>query len=440
MGEIINQNELLKFCIENPNLIRTTQPEIFYGEYKQIFEVLRRMDQRGIKPSYLALRKWFESKALLTELEALPWIEGAQDIDLSTFRLFKDDLLKLAKTRLINQYNELQEINDKDWKEFTKRLYALNQTDEPEVFKAGSFLDFKTHIEAEGITVGSGLYFLENTGSDFQLAQLITFIAPSGHGKSQLLAHIVKHLFMTRRKVLTIVFEETEAQYKSRIGQGLLVKTRYQYKQLNERDLEREFQPKINSMGQLDVISGTSVAVEDLEDLIQKQEEEKGYRYDAIVIDYSKQLILKDGKNKQEWQMIGDVFRKLKEICMRKGNERLIVTAIQSNRDGYNLKKSLGEVNIADSMGPLHNVDMMIGIHRKNINEPGQVIDEKDQDPKGISNILKLNILKKRLGTINQGDTFYYNLLNCNNIEAINDPVTIERLNANFDSLLEDSE
>ena len=427
----ITEHQLLKHIIDNNQLITTVQPEIFDKEFNEIFQLIKRLDREGLKPTMYSLTYLCNKHEMLTELACLPLIEAAKPIDHTVFQLVKEELLVTAKKRLIERTSiSLNEMDPKDWKAFNDKLTRLDQKDEPELLKSSSFFQFDKHIEADGVTIGSGLTFLENTGSDFKLGQLISFLAPSGHGKSQLLGHVAKHLFTSGKNVLTIVFEETESQFNTRIGQGLLSKTNYGYKQLTSEELELEFASKFNSrLGNLDVITGTAVAVELLEELIDVEEEARGYKYDAIIIDYSKQLVLKDSnKNSQEWQKIGDVFRILKEICMKKNKERLIITAVQSNRDGYKKNKAVGAENIADSMGPMHNCDMMISIQRQETGLGNEIVSEESVQPLDITNVLKLHIVKKRLGTAQQGTNYYYNLLRNNNLQFIIDTLAVERL------------
>lgn len=433
----ITEPQLLKHLIDNTQLISTTQPEIFEKEFNKLFYIIKQLDDKGLKPSIQSLQYLCEKKELLTELTVLPLVEVAKPIDNSVFQLVKEELLINAKKRVIERTSISQdEYTEKDWKLFNDQIHRLSQKNEPELLKSTSFFNWSSHIEADGVTVGSGLTFLENTGSDFKLGQLVSFLAPSGHGKSQLLGHITKHLFTSRKNVLTIVFEETEAQFNTRIGCGLLSKTNYEYRKMAAEELEHEFSQRFRgNLGNLDVVSGTAIAVELLEELIDTEEEQRGYKYDAIIIDYSKQLQLKDStKNSQEWQKIGDVFRILKEICMKKGKERLIITAVQSNRDGYKKNKAVGAENIADSMGPMHNCDMMISIQRHEDQQDNSILSEEDVNPRDITNILKLHIVKKRLGTVSQGTNYYYNLLRNNNLEFIVDSCAIERLETAWSS------
>ena len=103
-----------------------------------------------------------------------------------------------------------------------------------------SFFDWQSHSSPSNALIGSGLGFLENTGSDWSRTDLVALLAPSNQGKSTVLAHTVKYLFAEGKNVLVIVFEETPSKYLSRIGMGLLSKTKWQYEQLTAEEKERD--------------------------------------------------------------------------------------------------------------------------------------------------------------------------------------------------------
>ena len=200
--------------------------------------------------------------------------------------------------------------------------------------------------------------------------------------------------------------EESSQTFVSRVGQGILeTETVHSYGQLTPLDIARRFEDK--KIGNLDVITGEMIIIEDLEDKILDLEETNGYKYDFIIIDYAAQITSnKLGKNTQEHLMIAEIFRTLKVIAL--SHNKIMVTAIQSNRGGYGANKSPDVENSAGSMGGVHAADLMISC--KYVPNPQAIRRETPSDEKStdIKGFVKLTVRKKRTGTINVGDSFYF--------------------------------
>lgn len=433
------QSQLLKHIIDNPKWIPVLQEDLFQQSHHKLFKILQQLDSRGLKPTYDSLLHVCRSKELLLELDTIVDIQSQKELDGTHFQLLLDEQRTSSIHQFVRQISIMENMDVKEYNKVLKRLYNLQNNINPhELTEATSFFNWKSHKKEASIQIGSGFQFLENTGSDFCKGNLIVCVAPSGHGKSAILAHIAKHLFVTKRNVLCIAFEETDAQFKSRIGKGILKMSTYDYDELTEEQLELRFEPKLKTLGQLEVITGSSLNAEDLEDMISDCEEAKGFKFDAIIIDYGKQIMLKNqNKNAREDQNIASIFRMLKEVAIRKGNERLIVTAVQSNRSGFDENKRLGPQNIADSMGSMHNADFVLGAKRKSNPDYFAPEDQKDQRANDIPNLLKLSVIKKREGSIREGDSFIYTLTADGNINMIdNQPQAV----ATFEGLLDDPE
>lgn len=435
------EQQILKHIIDNPNWIKVVSADLFQDSNNKLFGIAKQMQDKSIKPTLDSLRYICTQKDLLAEIETLNCIQQLKPIDESTFKILLEEGKKVAAQRLILQLGLIQNgLTHKEVNGYIKRINELHNNEEPvKVNRATSFYDWNSHISNPSDLLGSGFTFLENTGADFCKGNLVTNLAPSGHGKTQCLSHIAKHLFMCKKNVLYIAFEETEAQFKSRIGKGLLNLSSYQYKKLTPEQIELRFEPKLKQTGQLDVIVGTSIYVEDIQNSVKEQEDHNGYKYDAVIIDYSKQLELRSQtKNAREDQVVSTIFRLLKQWANTKDEEKLVVTAVQSNRGGYGVGRSVGAENMADSMGPMHNSDFVWSIKRKDMPN-NNIISEEQVNPNDINTVLKFTIVKKREGTIQQGSWFYYNLNNAGNIRMVTDQErrVLDDPNTGFESLLD---
>ena len=435
------QSQLLKFILDNPNWIGPTQLDIFTGSHYKLFDIIKKLDSNPQihTPSTDALRYVCTKKELDNELLTLNEIDTVQPIDTSTFTVMLEDQRNLSIRTFVGRMGLMHDATDEEYKKLLNRLQKLQQVEKvEETVPAGSFFDWESHIIEQNILVGSGLRFLEGTGSDFCKGDLVVIAAPSGNGKSQGLAHMAKHYLMSKKNTLFVVFEESEAKFKSRIAKGLLKMSSYRYRQLAPSQIELLFEPKRKGMGNLDVIAGKRLAVEDLSDIILQEEEIKGYKYDVVIIDYSKQIVLKGAnKNAREDQIIANVFRILKEVAMTSGNEKLIVTATQSNRGSYGNGRNVAAENIADSMGAMHNADFVLSLKRKNPEGPQRIIAEEDVDPNETVSTIKMHIIKKREGSVREGSNYYYNLKNCGNLIYCDNDEQSRLDTGGFDNLLD---
>ena len=412
------QIQVLKHILDNPEWLSKTQPEIFNNNIQLIFNVAKKMDAKGIKPTFNSIKYVLDKKEEFTAAKELAEVYSAKEIDQSHFKLARTDLRVRALQTFTQTYQALGELDAKGFKVFQERLMALNEENEPEPLQhAVSFFDWNKHKSPEGQLIGSGLRMLENTGSDFQKGQLINTVAPSGGGKTAVLRHIAKHLLTTMHNVLVLAFEETQSEYLTAVGMGLIKKTLYNYENLTSEEIEKDVMHRYKNLGNLDVITGSSIYVEDIEDKVKEEEALRGYKYDAIIIDYSRQLETRtSNKNSATHEEISVVFRKLKELAMRKDNEKVVISAIQSNRGGYG-KQEVSTVNISESMGPLHASDMMLSIKRLVIN-PIEVSQE-DEVYDMVSSMIKVTVLKKRKGTVSEGTYIYYGLQKCGNLVTL---------------------
>ena len=224
---------------------------------------------------------------------------------------------------------------------------------------------------------------------------------------------MTRHQIGQGRNVLFFEMEGTDQENFHRIGHGLLKMTPYQYSQLNADQLEQRFTTM--GLGNLDTAYGSVLYVEELKDIVKELEERNGYKYDYIIVDYSAQVKLKSSKKtNQQYQVDEEVFRQLKLIAIQL--EVVLISALQSNRSGYNRSRAIGRENAAASMGGIHASDGVISIrYMPNAEKPFRET-EADELPEDVKGYVKMEIIKKRKGTIQIGDKFILNHLASGNI------------------------
>jgi len=400
------QKELIKWLIENPKWITKTHPELFtrWETESKIFMTAKRVVEAGRPVSIPSLKYTLRKHKDL--VESLDLLENVTSPDDATALQIREDLRAEAFQHIVRRGQNVDMDDPKIRKQYLNQLHDLLLEDKPETLtRISSFSDWHRHIEIEGDTIESGLPFLLNTGTDFRRGQLINLLAPSGEFKTGTLTHITRHLIYQGKNVLFFEMEGTDQENFNRVGHGLLNMTPHQYSQLTPEQLAQRFETF--NLGHLETAYGRALYVEELEDIILELEAKRGYKYDVVIIDYSAQVKLKKTKkNSQEYQDDEEIFRQLKLLAI--SQEKVIISAVQSNRSGYNRKRKLSRENAAASMGSVHASDLMIAVrYAPNPNRP-QRDTPAEEEPDDVKGFVKMEIIKKRKGTIAVGDKFLF--------------------------------
>jgi len=411
----------MKWLIINSQWLEKTHSELFAHDttlYKIGLTAKRILLQQ--KPiSFEALKYALHKHPLL--VDGLQYLENEGDIDKATALLIREDLRQVAIHRHIKVGSNLDMTDVKARKQYIETLNRLESEDVPEdLLQVSSFSDFKKHIEPEATTIDSGLPFLKETGADFKRGRLYNILAPSNEFKSGTLGSITRHQLAKGRNVLFFEMEGTDQENFNRIGHGLLKMTPYQYDRLTADELALRYSTM--QLGNLETVWGKVIYVEDIVDTVNRLQEERGYEYDYIIIDYSAQVKLKASKKtNQQYQDDEEVFRQLKVAAI--SLQKVIISAVQANRSAYNRKKSIGRENAAASMGSVHSSDLMLS-QRYSTNIPLNLKTayretEADEEPNDVKGLIKMEIIKKRKGTVKVGDKHYFLHLASGNIRAI---------------------
>ena len=405
--------QILRYLLEHQQWLPQLQKELFTTKYQSIFLEAVKLHGEGLRPSIESLQY-----KLPQLTDTLLEIEESSLTDETLFHLQREDLRMEAFTRLSEMFTMIDHMEQKERDHLISRYAALNNTEEPQILDIGTdFFDYVEHIQLEGVQVDTGMKFLDTTGSGFEKGQLATILAPSNGGKSTLLGCIARNMIALGFNVIYFAFEETRSDFLSRIGRGLLGKTQWQYSQLSEEDLRNKWEPHKDKLGTLTVITGQQVAVEDLRNIIHKNESNFEITYDAVFIDYSSHMVLNNaGKNQRDDQRISDIFRGLKQYANTQGEEKIVVTAVQANRDGFN--NTLTASNAADSLGGIRESDTVLGI-RLNTVESAGITTPENETPNRLQGIFECNVIKRRKGTLAVQSKYYYDFYASNTIRLI---------------------
>lgn len=399
------ENIVLKYLLENNEWITLTHDLIFTEERRLIKSLADQTVREGRQTSIQQIGLLVKQ---LDNYEALRKLKAIHETPMPDKAVFEELRLQLrleAKSRVLMEIAN-QELTPKQYADVLKDLNDLELDQKPEELNPPvSFKDWSQHIAPDLVYLDSGIEPLRGTGTDTKIGDVFNILAASGNFKTGLMTSITKSQLVAGRNVLFYSMEETAQSFNARVGQGLLGLTEWQYAQLTEDEIRHRFRGR--QLGELDVISGKVIHIEDMAAEIKALELERGYKYDFIIPDYSAMIEVKNSsKQAREDQLISKIFRELKMIATTQG--KVVVTAIQANRDGYGKSKSPRVENTGGSMGGVHVADMMVSLKYKTNPEAPQRATLADVRPEDVKGFVKLTIRKKRTGTIAVDDAFLF--------------------------------
>lgn len=408
---------LIKSILLDPTKTQNVPLDLFRREDRHILKINKQILTKYGKTSLQAVEEVLQRQGAQPQLVHLSNIKGAVDIDEPTYNLLFERQHEWALSQLhVEGTNTVDPMDSSQVLKHYKRTQKLYEHEvEDQLFDSNDFFEFNRLTRPVEETLPT-FEFLNGTGGEMFKGALATVFAPSGMGKTAIKTHVTRHLITKGLKVLYLAFEEPIENFNERMIRGLIGKTAHQFKELTDevkRDLTREFFNKKNiKRGELIVQQHGTLYVEDLPDLIDNLEEDAGFEFDVIVIDYLKHVKLRGaGKNTQEYQEIEEVSRHLKKLAMRPGKRKFVLTGIQANRDAIakaERGKNPGIEHMAGSLGAARNSDLVLSLTRGLHRDRREGIIASEQVPEDMVNIFKLQVAKKRDGSIGEGDFFYY--------------------------------
>ena len=417
------QPRVLQYILLNTEWLDKINDNLFTREYRKILGVCKWIQKKGLTPTPQSVQHILEEQNLLSEQDVLNGILQATPLDLTTFNLHLEEVRVEAEQRIVAESGNCDPTDPKQRSQIVDRLISVQSIETPDLgYELSDFFDFSDFIRDVG-EVTSTFPFLDGTGAELSLGNLLTLVAITGHGKSLIKAYLTRRLVTRGKNVLYIGFEETKHEFNARVGRGFLNLTEHQLSQLTPEEYRtglREFFNQTHiTRGQLDFVQVSGMNVEDLTEFTRELEVDKGYRYDAVMIDYSRYLTQKKkNKDTKDYAEQEYVFKKLKEFAMTPNDRRLVITSVQANRDAYRKNSSPKLEHLAGSMGPAHNSDLVLGVYRKGID--GQSNKQAHElKPNDILSNVQISIRKKRHGSIQEDDVFYFDMLANNNIVPI---------------------
>lgn len=219
---------------------------------------------------------------------------------------------------------------------------------------------------------------------------LYVFMAQAGLGKSNVLANIGYNFLCQGLKVLVLSMEMSKDVYMRRFDSimskididDLVVPTLSE--KLREKTLK--FYKVEHPTARLNIkeFPPNSISSRDMEQYIDKMIEVKGYKPDAIIVDYLGLVNPNSSNKKGDSSMYQDgsiVSKELRALSYKYSVP--VITAVQCNSSGFDTA-DIGMGNIAESRAIAHNADFIGGLYQT-----------EDEQADGI---FHMKILKNRFG------------------------------------------
>ena len=243
------------------------------------------------------------------------------------------------------------------------------------------------------------------TEGGFQRKTLITLIGQPGVGKTLFQTHFSTQFLIQGLNVLYITLEMDEFKISERIDSNLLNIPLKDLKNYDQKQFVNDFNKVVsNGLGKLitkEFATGTVNSLH-IRSLLKELEMKEDFKPDVLLLDYLG-IMLSQGNNLYESIKIN--AESLRAIAI--DYDCCVITASQTNRDGFDKTTGISMSDIAESTAPLQISDGVFGISKKfDLNNTQQDMKVKEQS-------ILMNIIKNRMGgnvgaTINLKQNFVF--------------------------------
>lgn len=285
------------------------------------------------------------------------WIEY-KNLDTSVF-----DLINYLKTTSVTPENIKDVVS-------TAKSLILDRNNVD--FKFDSGLDFfnpESHKQLESDTFSTGYPHIDLiTGGGFSKKTLWVLLGQAKSGKSLWLANLAANSVRLGYNTAYISLEMRDRMVIKRLGGNLLkIKMQDYAKEGNNQQTIKEklgniWSENLIQPGKLYVkeYPTSSASVTDIEMYLKKMEENNGFKFKTVFVDYIN--IMKNWRNpntENTYMKIKQIAEDLRAMATR--NEWAVVTVTQSNRSSFD-SNDMTMTHVSESAAIIHTVDAMFGI------------------------------------------------------------------------------
>lgn len=237
-------------------------------------------------------------------------------------------------------------------------------------FNLGSdFFDAGTHLQTRLARTPTGFPFIDKClKGGWWKGSLIVFLSGPKAGKSMWMCNLAAHSVYNGYNTAYVTLELQEEIVNMRIGSNMLDVPMDEYEELTKdqpklkQKLQKLKQGSLKPLGNLHVkeFPSSTMSTNDLRTYLVKAQEQLGYKFDNVFIDYIN--IMKNWRNPNT----ENLYMKIKQIsedlrAVAQEEQWAIITPTQTNRGGWD-STDLTIANVSESAALLHTVDGLFGI------------------------------------------------------------------------------
>lgn len=310
---------------------------------------------------------------------------GAEDLDYvkdETFKFYRHQAIRVAFEQ------SLEDFKNGEYDEIVRKLDAANRKG----LLGNKFgLDYMSDIEyryttqADRERIKTGWEVLDDvTGGGIPKGKLAVVMAPTGIGKSWVLAHLGAAALKAGKKVLHYTLELDDIYTAKRYD---TIMTGIPYEDLsNNQAIIKKTLARFDGKLYIEEHPTSTLSLHGLEANIEKYIL-AGFQPDLVILDYAELMKINFNSHTRDDKMLGQLYTDLRGMAGRK--DFALWTADQTNREGAS-KDVIGTDSVSNAFAKMFVADFMISLSRK----------PKDK----VNDTARLHVAKSRLGS--DGMTF----------------------------------
>ncbi len=219
--------------------------------------------------------------------------------------------------------------------------------------------------------VPTGIKFIDQVIGGVPKGDLALIMAPSGVGKSTLLAYISEHMFSMGKNVLHIIFDENTVEDTKRKFIAKWSGVPASQFEAREEFVEKKVDEVLSKIqGKLIIKNFISegVTVPKIRSFILKYQKRYGIKFDMVVIDYMDELESHKDKIFSEWDSQTHVAKALKSLASEMNIP--VWSAIQTKKDtAIKDKKFLDKSDAGGAVAKIKKAQLIIGVMHEDLHQ-----------------------------------------------------------------------
>lgn len=384
MGEFQFQDLVIyHYILSDMALLHNTKPEYFQNSViRGMFTIAKEHAEKySTPPSLQEVKNIVQLKCIGDELsdDILETVYNSCNLNDYSDDWLRDNASKWIRVRNIEYvirkataYMKTANLNTDNAEEVVENIKSMITTETAVNFDTSigvDFFDADSHATSELVKHSTGYPYIDAClKGGYYMGGLFVFLAGPKCGKSFWLCNLAAQSVKMGNNTLYITLELAEGMVNKRISSNLMDMTMDEYsKKCKDKDFMRTKLNELKTsslvpMGAMRVkqFPTSTLSPQTLCSFVKKLEEQLGYKFKNIFIDYIN--IMQNAKNpnsENTYLKIKTIAEDLRAVSI--ANDWTIISVTQTTRDGWDTT-DLTTKDISESGGLLHTVDGLFGI------------------------------------------------------------------------------